>query len=194
MIRIEPLEANRRGEAAEVLARAFVTNPLHVAAFGPNAIGRNEAFFRIGLSVMKGSMLAAMDGQRVVGAVHFVRSPLCQFGALEKLRMLPAMAMGFGTGPLLRVSSWLSVWSKHEPSEGHVHLGPIGVLPEAQGKHVGRQLMLRYCDYQDQIGLLGYLETDRLENVSFYKRFGFETTETASVLGVTNHFMRREPV
>ena len=193
MIRIEPLEPDRRGDAARVLARAFVTNPLHIAAFGANEIARNEAFFQIGLGVMKGPMLAALDGPRIVGALHFVRSPSCQFSALEKLRMLPAMAVGFGPGPLLRVSAWLSAWSRHEPSEAHVHLGPIGVLPEVQGKRVGGQLMQRYCDDQDQSGLIGYLETDRLENVAFYERFGFKTTGTAAVLGVTNYFMRRTP-
>jgi hypothetical protein len=34
-IRLEPFEPEMATEATRMLARAFVTNPLHVAAFGP---------------------------------------------------------------------------------------------------------------------------------------------------------------
>jgi hypothetical protein len=58
-IAITSLIREREKEAAGVLARAFVTNPLHIAVFGTDQIGANEAFFRIGLAVMKGEKLAA---------------------------------------------------------------------------------------------------------------------------------------
>ncbi len=41
--------------------------------------------------------------------------------------------------------------------------------------------------------MVGFLETDRLRNVAFYERFGFEVTDGASILGVDNHFMSRAP-
>lgn len=39
-------------EAVRLLARAYATNPLHVAVFGTDLIIANEAFFRIGLTVI----------------------------------------------------------------------------------------------------------------------------------------------
>jgi hypothetical protein len=36
----------------------------------------------------------------------------------------------------------------------------------------------------------GYLETDRPENVGFYRKFGFDVTGTASIEGVLTYFMR----
>lgn len=63
-----------RAAAAQMLARAFVSNPLHVAAFGPNQIAKNAAFFRIALSVMKGSKLVALDGSEILGLIHWVQS------------------------------------------------------------------------------------------------------------------------
>jgi hypothetical protein len=51
--------------------------------------------------------------------------------------------------------------------------------------------MERYCEELDQAAAAGYLETDRPENVDFYKRFGFRVVETAPVLGVDNYFMWR---
>jgi ribosomal protein S18 acetylase RimI-like enzyme len=190
-VRIEPLKPEQTGEAAHLLARAFVTNPLHAAAFGPSPIVANEAFFRIGLAAMKGPTLVAVDGSRILGLIHWVHSPGCQLTGLGKLRIMPKMVKGLGVASALKVSVWLSAWARHDPGDGHVHLGPIGVEPEAQGRHIGHRLMDRYCEELDRTRTAGYLETDRLENVGFYKRSGFEVVETAPVLGVVNYFMRR---
>ena len=63
-VRIEYLNRDMTAEAARMLARAFVTNPLHIAAFGANELARNEAFFRAGLTAMKGPKRVAVDGSR----------------------------------------------------------------------------------------------------------------------------------
>jgi ribosomal protein S18 acetylase RimI-like enzyme len=190
-ITMTPLRTEQIEIAIGVLARAFVANPLHVAAFGPSNLESNEVFFRIGLAVMKGGTFVATDGSRVLGVAHWVRSPACQFSAFDKLRMMPRMVSGLGLGSALKVVSWVSAWSTHDPSEPHSHLGPIGVEPEAQGRRVGSTLMERYCAELDRTGMAGYLETDRPENVEFYRRFGFVVTETAPVLDVETYFMRR---
>ena len=190
-IRIEPLRADQHADVARMLARAFVTNPLHVAAFGPNQLEKNEAFFRIGLALMKGPKHVAIEATEILGVIHWVHAPRCQVSTGEKVRMLPAMIGGFGLGSSLHVGSWLSAWSKHDPSEPHLHLGPVGVSPSAQGRGIGRQLMQRYCGELDRGAQAGYLETDRPENVTFYRRFGFEVTAEIPVLGVRNFLMRR---
>ena len=191
-IRIEPFRPEMTAEASQVLARAYMTNPLHVAAFGPARLAKNEAFFRKGLAVMKGPKLVALQGPRILGLIHWVHSPDCQFSGLEKLRLTPAMISGFGLRSALRVGTWLSAWSKHDPRESHSHLGPICVDPTAQGRRIGQHLMKLYCEELDRTRHAGYLETDRSENVSFYGRFGFETIGEVSVLGVRNYLMWRE--
>ena len=177
--------------AARLLARAFVTNPVHVAAFGRGRLAANEAFFHTGLAAMKGPKLVAMEGSELVGVIHWVASPACQYSLGEKLRMMPRMARKVGVRPAFRVAAWLSEWSKLDPAEPHLHLGPIGVDPEVQGRQIGRRLMEQYCQAQDQVGVAGYLETDRPENVDFYRRFDFEVTATRPVLDVPNYFMCR---
>jgi predicted N-acetyltransferase YhbS len=193
-VRLETVTADMIPAAAQMLARAFVSNPLHVAAFGANQLAKNEAFFRIGLAVMKGSKFVARDGSQVVGFIHWVHAPRCQFSGLEKLTRTPAMIRGFGLRSALRVGSWLSVWSSHDPHDAHAHLGPIGVAPEAQRRHVGRFLMEQYCHHLDQGGHTGYLETDRPENVGFYARFGFTLIAEIPIMGVPNFLMTRQPV
>lgn len=51
-IHIEPLRSELAPAAARMMAGAFVTNPLHIAAFGPSRVDRNDAFFRAGLAMM----------------------------------------------------------------------------------------------------------------------------------------------
>lgn len=188
-IHIEALTRERAPQACRVLAQAFVTNPLNSAAFGPSQLARNEAFFQVGLAAMKGTKLVATDGSQILGLIHWIHSPACQFSGLEKLHMVPAMVKGVGLGPALRVGSWQSTWSKHDPRLPHAHLGPLGVSPEAQGQHLGHRLMEHYCEALDRSGDAGYLETDRPENVNFYRRFGFEVTEEVMVLGIPNYLM-----
>jgi GNAT superfamily N-acetyltransferase len=190
-ITLAPLDQEMLPEAARVLARAFVTNPLHLAAFGADVLRRNERFFTTGLAVMKGTRLVALDQNRIVGVIHWVDAPGCQFSGGEKLRMMPGLLTGVGARCAVKILSWLSAWSADDPSDPHVHLGPIGVEPEAQGRGVGRLLMQRYCSELDVSGKAGYLETDRPENMAFYRRFDFETVREISVLGVPNFLMER---
>ena len=192
-VQIVTLPSDRVAEAALMMARAFATNPLHLAAFGSSPLEKNDAFFRAGLAVMKGPTLVAIDGPRILGLVHWVRSPLCQLSGMEKLQIMPVMIGAFGIVSALKVGSWLSAWSAHDPAEPHAHLGPIGVSPDAQGRGVGQRLMERYCGAANLVGDAGYLETDRPQNVRFYERFGFAVTKEVRVLGVPNFLMRRPP-
>lgn len=190
-VRIEPFKVEMVVEASRVLARAFVTNPLNVAAFGPNQLERSEAFFQNGLAVMKGTKLVAVQESRIVGLIHWVKSPDCQLTGFQKLKTFPAMIGGLGLGRALRLGKWLSEWERHDPHSAHLHLGPIGVDPAIQRRQIGRRLMEAYCQASDKMGLEGYLETDRPENVEFYRYFGFETVKEVPVIGVQNFLMQR---
>jgi hypothetical protein len=189
--RIEPFTSALLDDTVGLLARAFVSNPLHVAAFGAHSMARNESFFRNGLAVMKGPKYVAFDGSHPIGFIHWTQSPTCQFSPAEKVRMVPAMIGGLGVHAAWLVTLWLSDWARYDPPEPHLHLGPIGVDPRAQGRGVGARLMAAFCDELERQSLPGYLETDRPGNVAFYSRFGFEVIAEKKVIGVTNYFMLR---
>ena len=74
-----------------------------------------------------------------------------------------------------------------------MHLGPLAVDAGLQGQGIGSILLAEHCRRLDAAGEVGYLETDREQNVAFYARQGFETVDEAQVLGVPNWFMRRPP-
>jgi ribosomal protein S18 acetylase RimI-like enzyme len=87
--------------------------------------------------------------------------------------------------------SWLGAWSKHDPDEHHLHLGPVAVDVHLQGMGVGSLLMRAFCQRMDEAAEDSYLETDKEINVRFYEKFGFEVTGEDDVLGVRNWYMFR---
>lgn len=190
-LRIEEFGDGMLEAAASMLARAFVTNPLHVAAFGADQLAVNETFFRLGLPLMKGCKFVALQHDAVVGLIHWIESPSCQPSNEDKRALAPLMVRTFGVRTAWRLRSWLAAWSKQDPGGPHVHLGPVGVLPGLQNRGIGRLLMQQYCDRLDRERQIGYLETDRPENVPFYRLFGFDVTTELEVLGVANYLMTR---
>ena len=193
MIVVEAYSPKRLDPSIEALAAAFVTNPLHISAFGPDRLDRTRFFFRVGLRHMfTGSAFVALDGGEIVGYVHFNTSPLC----LPPPEALPAFAAEH-LRPLEdavpRVIEWFARWARRDPKEPHSHLGPIGVVPACQRQGVGRALMNRYVEHLDGEKIEGYLETDKPVNVDFYKKFGFAVVHEEKVIGVPTWYMRRQP-
>ncbi len=86
--------------------------------------------------------------------------------------MVP-MLMAIGFLGFVRLLRWTGAWVAHGPPEPHWHLGPVAVDAHLQGKGIGRALIAEYCARLDRANAVGYLETDKTENVKFYRRFGF---------------------
>lgn len=191
MIVIQKYTPSLREATVSALAEAFVTNPLHVAAFGAGRVERNRLFFRIGFERMfTGAAFLALEGEKVRGYIHFNASPLC----LPPAEAVPAFAAAYLQpleDALPHVIKWFSRWASLDPEEPHAHLGPIGVAPECQGRGVGTALMERYIEHLDREEIAGYLETDREVNVEFYKLFGFEVVREEQLIGVPTWYMRR---
>jgi len=191
MIDVQRYSSDQIDATVTVLADAFVTNPLHVSALGPHRLDQNRLFFRIGLRHMFiGQSFVALSDGEVRGYVHFNASPYC-LPPPEEIPLAAATLLKPRGEALPQVVKWISRWCRLDPEEPHVHLGPIGVAPAAQGQGVGTALMHRYLDYLKQERAAGYLETDRPENVLFYKRFGFVVQGKEVVIGTPIWYMWR---
>jgi ribosomal protein S18 acetylase RimI-like enzyme len=174
-----------------ILADAFVTNPLHVCAFGPERLDQNRLFFRIGLRRMfSGQSFVALSDGEVRGYVHFNASPYC-LPPPEEVPLSTANLLKPLGAAVPQVIKWVSRWCRLDPEEPHGHLGPIGVSPQAQGQGVGTALMGRYLEYLERERLAGYLETDRPNNVGFYEKFGFVVRREEMLIGTPVWYMWR---
>lgn len=92
------------------------------------------------------------------------------------------MNMTYGRGGLRTNRYW--IWKAAQAkAQGELWTSPKGyyfcnivtVLPEAQGKGVGRALMEEVLRKADDEGIDGYLESSRsVPNIAIYEKFGFK--------------------
>jgi ribosomal protein S18 acetylase RimI-like enzyme len=195
-VEIRDLRHDEVAAAVAVLARGMRDNPLHVAAYGDDPERRLRCHARLmrGLLHVFGAqqpICAVRDGA-LLGVTGVAPVATCQPTVAQRLRLLPS-TLGLGPRTAARVGRWLSSWARHDLSEPHVHLGPLAVDAHLQGRGIGSLIMREHCRRLDDGGHVGYLETDKAENVRFYGRFGFEVIGEEAVIGVPNWFMRRAP-
>jgi ribosomal protein S18 acetylase RimI-like enzyme len=182
-------------DAIGVLARGMRDNPLHVAALGDDPAHRIEALTQLfgGMIPMQPEPLRAREDGEVVGVCGLLRPPECMvhaFGTMPADQFRPMLG---DPADQARLVEWLQTWGKRDPDEPHFHLGPVAADAGKKGRGIGSAMMQAFCERVDRGHALAYLETDKDENVGFYERFGFETVGEATVIGVTNWFMRRDP-
>jgi GNAT superfamily N-acetyltransferase len=191
-ISIGRMSAEELPAVGKVLGAAFASSPLERAVRGTIDERQRRGLVAAYTATCRlpGQVSVAWSDGRIVGAIRWVESPRCQLRLRQKLAMAPTAFSAFGRN-LPKALRWVTAWAKRDPSEPHLHLGPIGVTPDLQGHGIGSQLLAGYCDRLDVAGDVGYLETDKPENVRLYERFGFEVVDEAVVLGVRNWFMSR---
>jgi ribosomal protein S18 acetylase RimI-like enzyme len=192
-VEIRDLRSGEIPEGIGVLARGMRDNPQHMVAYGPDPAHRlrchtlaAEALFH----TFERPAICALRAGEIVAVAGAAEPGTCQPSPLQGLRLLPRMA-AMGPRTAIRVGRWVSDWGRRDPDEPHVHLGPVAVDSHLQGEGIGSELMREHARRLDAAGQVGYLETDKAENVRFYERIGYATVDQAPVLGVPNWFMRR---
>ena len=180
---------------AELLARAFVSNPLNLAV-----VGRTEkARYRANLHGMRSLLGAARQGAEVRVAVLGDEPVAVLVGVPPEAYPLPPPPVALqlravlGQGPRI-LGRWAQVYDRLQlahPVAPHAYLGILGVDPEQQRRGYGAALLADWLRSVDEASLASYLETDRQSNVEFYARAGFEVQEELEVLGVRVFCMGR---
>jgi ribosomal protein S18 acetylase RimI-like enzyme len=195
-IEVRDLRPDEVPEAVGLLARGMRDNPLHVVAYGPDPQRRLRCHARLMRSLFQAfpaqRPICAVRGRALVGVAGVAPVGTCQPSMAQRVRLLPALA-ALGPSTAARVARWTSAWARRDPSEPHVHLGPVAVDAHLQGQGIGSLIMREHCRRLDHAHAVGYLETDKQRNVGFYERFDFEVVGEEAVLGLPNWFMRRPP-
>ncbi|MEN8173444.1 MAG: GNAT family N-acetyltransferase, partial [Chloroflexota bacterium] len=191
---IKPMHPTDIEEAAEVLSRAMVSNPIHAAVYqGKNETERlqiQDKFLTMLRDRPKETILA-VKGNQIIGVC---RSFICRgdHAIPQEIQELLDTSDSNLSSFKDRNNTWQGTWARRDPSIRHNHLGPIGVLPAYQGLGVGTLLMENYCKLVDEQALPAYLETDKSSSVSFYSKFNFTLIDKTEILAVMNYFMWRE--
>jgi GNAT superfamily N-acetyltransferase len=185
-VRIEVLDHRPQTmeEVARVATAAFLDDPFFCF------LTPNRSLRRRGLQIFWKAMVGAVgergvvygarqeDG-RLVGAATWVRPgryPLPVRAQLQQARgafwaMIPRPPA------LLAGSRYLLAIDKVHPREPHWYLELLVVDPEAQRGGIGAALQAETYQKADQEGLASYLETQKEDNLAYYRRFGYEVAE-----------------
>ncbi len=181
--------------AAEVVALSLCDNPTHVILHGDNRERRIRILRRMGQVVLitrQHPAIAARQNGAIVAVLSAAPPGTCVPSMAQQLGTL-ASILRLGPSTASRLLQFGAAAAKHEPKERHWHLGPVTVAPQAQRQGIGSRIMHEFCQETDGTGDATYLETDKLDNVRFYERFGFETVGETELLEVPYWFMRRPP-
>ena len=195
-IEARPLPEALDETAARLLSDSFLDDPAYLA-IGPRREDRRWAFL---LRVHRGSLRVArrwggpvhgaFDGERLVAA------SLCFDEGRwppPKRSMLSMVSVAWTSpGAARRGIPVTALMERHHPRLPHVYLEILGAHPLMQRRGAGRALLERMIDDADQRGLPCYLETTKLENVGYYRGYGFDVDDEAPIGGTaTMWFMTR---
>lgn len=186
-LKISFMEQGDIQESARVLSLAMLNNPLHVAVFqgkGENERIEIEKMFTKLFVELPGIVFLAKERQKIIGVMRMKSCVGC------KIKDEPKKSKG-ENDISWRKAIWLNEWARHDPSEQHWHLGPIGILPSHQGSGIGSELMRRFCKEVDTCLAKSYLETDLDINLLFYEKFGFKVVSETEIFHVKNRYMLR---
>ena len=184
-------------EAAAVLGRAFVDDPLIKAILPPiendaDRARRMGQMFAVALASQRSS------GQPVVGVLRdgrvgaaaiieqVAKPPTVASIVLHGFALLPALARTGGLGGVRRAVAALDVLSRNRPAQPHLYLNVLGVEPTLQRRHFGVAVLDWLRDQtvlrNDLVGV--YLETATEANVGYYSHVGYRVTGEIYPLGV----------
>jgi GNAT superfamily N-acetyltransferase len=200
-VEIRDLRRDEIPFAAGVLARGMRDNPGAVAVYGDDPLRRVhdlEAQFRTFLPASRHPPLVACRAGVIVGVLGMAPPGGCRVSLARRLRVAPPLLLRThlllrGPDAWLRIVCWANAWSERDPRERHWHLGPVAVEADLQGMGIGSQMMNVFCRRIDAVGDVAFLETDKPDNVTFYRKFGFQTIDEIAILGLRTWFMRRAP-
>jgi ribosomal protein S18 acetylase RimI-like enzyme len=194
-LEVRELAQEELAAAGGVAGRALADNPSSRWTWGDEPVHRLACSLDLLGSMVVGMplpQLGAVVGRHVVGICAAAPPGTCIAShAPEELRTLPD-SVG-PPGHESRATFEWSVIAVHDPEDRHWHVGPVGVEPGLQGRGVGARLLTALGERLDRDGEVGWLETDKSDNVALYHRHGFEVTDQFDQHGLRTWFMRRDP-
>jgi ribosomal protein S18 acetylase RimI-like enzyme len=163
---------------AEVLADAFVDDPLSQWLFGPDD-GLRERLRRSFEGILRRVYIAkdhTYTTDDLAGGALWAPPGKWKLSVVQQLRLTPLMLRIIPSGRLRNSARLNGLIERAHPSEAHWHLSVLGVDPDHQRTGVGGALIRPVLERADGERVLCYLETSKAENIPYYERHGFEVT------------------
>ncbi len=186
-MQVRALERSELGEAASTLALAFDDDPLFRHLL-PRAASRRAWIRWFHLRALT-ECLAVGGAFTLAGGPAFGAIGLYPPGAWppKLANLLRATTMVPGPPPyrLLTEGLWIEreIHRLHPPGP-HLYVYVLGVHPEQKGRGLGGALLRHAASIARAAGVVGHLETSNPQNLSLYRRFGYEVQRELGARGV----------
>lgn len=184
---IAPLTRDRFDDAARALASGFRDDPLFRHLVRDDDMRRewtlNVMRANLRLTAPDGHNYAALDETgRVVGAIGLTPPGKFPYPQTRGLGYLARLLFSISAWrppvrPQTRAFAYMREWDAMHPPEPHWYVMVVGVDFAEHGRGHGARLMSKASELADREGAILYLETQTEKNLTFYRRFGYETTE-----------------
>jgi ribosomal protein S18 acetylase RimI-like enzyme len=195
-VEIRADNASRIAHIAEVIGRAFVTEPMMSWPLGGRADDLEERCIRFHAQFLEPLMGRGIIWESTDGLGALVLVPPEQQDALDDALHVDDSRMHnvFDDGGRRHELFWEWAASKI-PSEPLWHLDSVAVAPGWQGHGIGSALIEFGLERARESGTAMVLETGTQRNVPLYERLGFYVVEEANSPESGPHvwFMRRDP-
>ncbi len=186
-------------QAAQVLARAFVDDPVSVACFRNFSPDRRVSALIVDFTaellvcVRRGYPVQVNEDGKVIATAVIYPPGAYPLPVLDQWRLLIKSFLGNGFYDMKPWIRWLDEVDKLHPKEAHYYLEYLGVEPRQQGKANGSAILRHLVNKADEEHVGCYLENANLRNVPFYQRFGFQIMSEKEIIGILSWFMWRPP-
>ena len=171
--------------AAQIANRAFFDDPFF------RYLSPNDRLRERGLTIFfRANLVHLGDGARVVtvrsvnnvieGVAAWLPTDRYPQPVRTQLAQVPGTLRALYRRPraLIDGNKYLAQISKSHPKEPHWYLYLLVADPSIQRSGVGTMLMEQGLAHADEEGVGSYLETQKEDNLAYYRRFGYELRET----------------
>lgn len=184
-------------EAAGVLGRAFVDEPVSAAVYPQFSTEKRQrnltADFEAELEVClrRGWPLMVLEAGKVVAAAVVYPPGSYPTPLGDQIKIFFKSIWGHDFYDLRPWLRWLAEIDKIHPQEPHYYLAFMGVEPGYQGRGFGSAILRHVAARADEAKTGCYLETASPQNVPLYQRFGFQVLVEKEIIGLRSWFMWR---
>ncbi|OGN96183.1 MAG: hypothetical protein A2Z71_01530 [Chloroflexi bacterium RBG_13_50_21] len=194
-----PITIQSSRQAAQVLGRAFVDDPVSVAIYRNFSAERRVRALTIDfteevlLCVRKGSPIQVNEDGKMVAAAVIYPPGIYPLPSYDSWMLLIKSVLGNGLYDIRSWIKWLNAVDKNHPTERHYYLEYLGVEPGYQGKGFGSLLLRALITKADEAGVGCYLENANPRNIFFYQQAGFQIIQELEIIGIPTWLMWRSP-
>jgi predicted GNAT family N-acyltransferase len=190
--RLVRLDRSHLEAAANVLAQAFARDPIAKYVFAVSETSFEDsgrALFTFSCEVrllLDWPLLGVIEEDGFLVGVAGLSLPGDPTWPPALHQVYADFKTTVGADSASRMERYAELADTNRPSEPHYQLGVIGVAPEAQGKGYGG-LMLQETHRMSEINPDStgvWLDTENMENVSFYQHHGYEVRAQTTLDGL----------